>query len=77
MGSTDVAPSRFDAAKKLAREAIQSSSGGDRIALIEAGPSPRVVFPLGRDAARQVRDLEDLRGTDAPSDMGEALRLAA
>ncbi|CAN5429176.1 BatA and WFA domain-containing protein [soil metagenome] len=77
MGASDVVPSRFEAAKKLAREAIQSSSGGDRIALIEAGPSPRVVFPLGRDTARQARTLEDLKGTDAPSDMGEALRLAA
>ncbi|RYG38259.1 VWA domain-containing protein [bacterium] len=77
MSANDVSPSRFESAKKLAREAIQGSSGGDRIALIEAGPSPRVVFPLGRDSARQASALNDLKGTDAPSDMGEALRLAA
>lgn len=77
MGASDVGPSRFEAAKRLAKEAIQSTSGGDRIALIEAGPAPTVVFPLGRDSARQVRTVDDLKGTDAPADMGEALRLAA
>lgn len=77
MGATDVKPSRFEEAKRLAREAVQSSRPGDRIAVIEAGPTPRVVFPLSNDPARGLRALETLRGTDAEADVGEALRLAA
>ncbi len=77
MGATDVKPSRFHEARRLAREAIQSARPGDRLALVEAGPTTRVVFPLGNDPARQLRALETLRGTDAEADVGEALRLAS
>ncbi|AIE83933.1 vWA domain-containing protein [Fimbriimonas ginsengisoli] len=77
MAATDVRPSRFDEAKRLAKEAIQSAKASDRIALIEAGPTPRVVFPLGNDPARQLLALETLKGTDAETDVGEALRLAS
>lgn len=76
MGATDVLPSRFAEGKKLAREAILSTKPGDRTALIEAGPVPRVVFPLGNDPARQVSALDALEGTDAEADVGEAMRLA-
>jgi hypothetical protein len=77
MGATDVKPSRFAEAKRLAREAIQSAKPGDRISLIEAGPTPRVVFPLGNDPARQLDALDGVQGTDAEGDVGEALRLAS
>ncbi len=76
MGATDVRPSRFAEARRLAKEAIQSARPGDRMALVEAGPVPRVVFPLGNDPARQVAALEALEGTDAEADVGEAMRLA-
>jgi hypothetical protein len=77
MSATDVAPSRFEEAKKLAKEAIQSSRAGDRIALIEAGATPKVVFPLGNDAAKQVRLLDTIKPTDSEGEVGDALRLAA
>jgi hypothetical protein len=77
MSATDVKPSRFAQAKSLARDAIQGAKPGDRMALIEAGPIPRVVFPLGNDSARNLRAVDTLRPTDAESDVGEALRLAA
>jgi len=77
MSATDVRPSRFEEARKLARETIQSAHATDRIALIEAGPSPRVVFPLGNDPARQLLALDQLHPTDAEADTGEALRLAS
>lgn len=76
MGATDVRPSRFGEAKRLAKEAIASTKPGDRIALVEAGPAPRVVFPLGNDPARQAAALDALEGTDAEADVGEAMRLA-
>jgi Ca-activated chloride channel family protein len=77
MGATDVSPSRFEEAKKLARDAIESAHPGDRMALIEAGPTPRVIFPLSSDPAKQLRALESLEVTDAETSVGEALRLAA
>jgi len=77
MSATDVAPSRFAAARALAEEAIQSAKPTDRIALIEAGPTPRVVFPLSGDPARQLLALKGVRPTDAETDVGEALRLAS
>lgn len=77
MSATDVKPSRFDEAKKLAREAIQSAHPGDRLALIEAGATPKVVFPLSNDPAKQTRLLETLQPTDADGQVGDALRLAA
>ena len=76
MGATDVAPSRFAEARRLAREAIASSKPGDQLALVEAGPVPRVVFPLGNDPARQIAALDAVEGTDAEADVGEAMRLA-
>jgi hypothetical protein len=77
MSATDVKPSRFEEAKKLAREAIQSAHPGDRLALIEAGATPKVVFPLSNDPAKQARLLDTLQPTDADGDVGDALRLAA
>lgn len=77
MGATDIKPSRFEEAKKLVKEAIQSARVGDRIALIEAGANPKVIFPLGNDAAKQLRAMETMSRTDAEVDIGEALRLAA
>lgn len=76
MSATDVKPSRFEEARRLAREAIQAAGATDRIALIEAGPVPRVVFPLGNDPARQIRALDAVEPTDAEAEVGEALRLA-
>ncbi len=77
MGAIDVKPSRFDIAKRTVGEMIGAASPGDRLALIEAGPTPRVAFPLGDDPTKQRAALTSLHRFDAPSDMGEALRLAA
>ncbi|MBS1713316.1 MAG: BatA and WFA domain-containing protein [Armatimonadetes bacterium] len=77
MGATDVKPSRFEQAKAEVHRMIGSAAVGDRIALIEAGPVPRVVFPLGSDGDKQRSLLADVRRYDAESDMGEALRLAS
>lgn len=77
MSATDVAPSRFEAAKKRVAGIVETMGGGDRLALIEVGPVTRVVFPLQGDKARMLAALGALTPTDAPNHMGEALRLAA
>lgn len=77
MSANDVKPSRFGEAKRMAEEAIRASKPGDRLALIEAGPTPRVVFPLSSDPAKQLQGLSPLEVTDAESNVGDALRLAS
>jgi len=77
MGSRDVAPSRFEEAKRQARAILQNARPADRVALIEAGATPRVVFPLTSDPQRQVGALDGLRLVDSGGDVGEALRLGS
>lgn len=77
MGANDVRPSRFDQAKASVADMVGSASPGDRLALIEAGPSPRVVFPLSNDPSVQRAGVDTVRRYDSEADMGEALRLAS
>lgn len=77
MGASDVKPTRFDEAKRLAKEAVQSEKAGDRVALIEAGPNPRVVFSLSNDPAKQIRAIDQMQRSDSEVDIGDALRLAS
>ena len=77
MGATDVAPSRFEAARRRIQGVVETLGNGDRCALVEAGAETRVVFPLSGDRPRMLTALNGLKPTDAPGDMGEALRLAA
>lgn len=77
MMATDVTPNRFGEAKRLAEQALRSARPSDRIALIEAGPVPRVIFPLGSDTQKQLAALKGVEGTDSEADMGEAMRLAS
>jgi len=76
MAATDVRPSRFDAAKGIVAGAIREAKPSDRLALIEAGPNPRVVFPLSSDPRKQLSALDSLSTTDSENDVAEALRLA-
>lgn len=68
---------RFEEGASLVEQMISGAKAGDQLALIWAGPIPRVAFSLSSDPARQRAALEPLRPTEAPGDMGEALRLAA
>ena len=77
MSATDVKPSRFAEAKRLTQEAIRSAKASDRVAIIEAGPTPKVVSPLSSDPARQLAALDSVQPTDAEGQVGEALRLAS
>lgn len=77
MQATDVLPTRFDAAKQQVREAIMQARAGDRLALIQAGAIPKVLFPLGSDPSRQLRALDQASGSDADAGLAESLRLAA
>ncbi len=77
MRATDVAPSRFEEAKRLCRDLIDTAGPGDRVSLIEAGPAPRIAFPLSSDRARMRSALAEAAATDADADIAGALRLAS
>lgn len=77
MGATDVSPTRFDAGLDKVRDMIASVGANDRLALILAGTSPRVVFPLSNDQGKMRQEVERLKPSDAESDIGEALRVSA
>lgn len=77
MGATDEKPTRFDRARELIAASIRTMRPGERIALIEAGPDPRVVFPLQNNPAKQLRDLSAVSLSDAEVDLTQSLQLAA
>lgn len=77
MSATDVKPSRFGEAIRQAESLIARAQSTDRVAIIEAGPTPRVVAALSAETSRLRRALGEVQPTDADSDVGEALRLAA
>src|SRR5579883_1682935 len=77
MGATDIAPTRFEAARRRVAAMIGSMGAGDRLALIEAGPLTKVIFPLTGDKAKMMGALAGVSPTDAPANMGEALRLGS
>lgn len=76
MGATDEKPTRFDRARELIAASIRTMRPGERIALIEAGPDPRVVFPLQNNPAKQLRDLSAVSLSDAEVDLTQSLQLA-
>jgi len=67
---------RLDRAKQLAREMIESLSGGDRAAIIESSSRVMVRSPLTSDRTALAAALADVRATDAPGNLTDALRLA-
>ena len=77
MGATDVKPTRFAEAKRIAEATVSSAQTGDRIAVVEAGPVPRVLCALSVDADRLRRSLDQLQQYDSEADVGGAMRLAA
>lgn len=77
MGSVDVAPSRLEQAKQRVEKMIGSVRTGERLAVIDAGATPRVVFPLSQDTVLMRDRLKQVEASDAPGNMSEALKLAA
>lgn len=77
MSATDVKPSRLGQAVQIANRFVSAVRPGDRLSIIEAGPTPRVLAPLSDDQGSMRLALQSVQPTDAEADVGEALRLAA
>lgn len=76
MASTDVTPSRLDAAKAAALEALRDLPAGGKVSIVAAGGTARVVVNATRDLGRVRAALDGLEVTPATGDLGDALNLA-
>jgi hypothetical protein len=77
MAATDVAPSRLEAAKARALEALRDLPAGGRVSVVAAGATPRVVANATSDLGRVRAALAGIEATPAAADLGEALALAS
>ncbi|MEM7244649.1 MAG: VWA domain-containing protein [Acidobacteriota bacterium] len=70
-------PSRFARAQSRVRELLREVDGNHRVALILAGPQPRLVTPLSSDRGQLTAALGTVAAAKAPADLDAALALAA
>lgn len=76
MQSTDVAPSRFEAARKEAMAWVGGLRAGQLLVVLQAGPRTEIRQSATGDRQALKRALEACAVTDGPSRMGEALKMA-
>src|SRR3954465_9372568 len=77
MQATDVTPSRLDAAKAQAVDALKDLPAGGKVSVIAAGRTARGV-PTGPSDPGNVRQaIADIAPTSDVGDLGDALRLAS
>ncbi|MEO6834434.1 MAG: VWA domain-containing protein [Candidatus Tumulicola sp.] len=77
MASTDVTPTRADAAKSAARAFIEATPPGTSIGIIAFSGSAAVVQPLSSDRALVTSALDQVPLPNGATAIGDALRLAA
>ncbi len=76
MKATDAGKTRFEAAKSAAAKMVDDLRDGDRMMIIEAKSSPRIVSGFTSDRL-QLRDaLDRMRAADTSTDLGSAIQLA-
>lgn len=76
MNANDVRPTRLESAKSEARRIVDGLRLGDELAIIAAGPEPRVACGL-TDHQRTLREaIDTIAPIDAPTRINEALALA-
>ncbi len=76
MNVNDVSPSRLEAAKAEARRLVDGLRLGDELAIIAAGPEPRVACGL-TDHPRTLREaIDTITPIDSPTRIDEAVALA-
>lgn len=77
MASTDVVPTRAEAAKAAARAFIEESPRGTKIGIISFAGAAGVVVPLNDDRGATVNGLDELPPPDGATAIGDALTLAS
>jgi Ca-activated chloride channel homolog len=77
MQATDVTPSRLDAAKAAAVDALKDLPAGGKVSVIAAGRTARVVTNGTADLGRVKQAIAGITPTSDVGDLGDALRLAS
>ena len=77
MQATDVAPTRLDAAKAAAIDALKELPGGGKVSVIAAGRTARVVANGTDDIGNVKAAINAIQPTSDIGDLGDALRLAS
>jgi Ca-activated chloride channel family protein len=77
MASTDVAPTRAEAARAAARAFIEASPRGTKIGVISFAAEAGVVVPLNDDRNATLSGLDEIPPPDGATAIGDALTLAA
>jgi hypothetical protein len=77
MQATDVQPSRFEDAKRQAKETVRNMTDGSVGTVILAGQQPRVLTPSTSDRSALERGIDSARVTYTAADVGQALALAS
>ncbi len=77
MQSTDVQPTRAEAAKAAARAFIDETPAGTKIGIIAFSSSASVVAPLSADHDQVRSALDDVPSPNGATAIGDALQLAA
>jgi hypothetical protein len=76
MGATDVVPSRLEAAKAAALEALRDLPAGGKVSIVTADRTARIVVNETADMGRVRQALDGIEQTSASGDLGDALELA-
>ena len=77
MAATDVSPTRLDAAKAAAIDALKDLSTGGKVSVIAADRTARIVVNETSDLGRVRQAVNDLQASTMPGDLGDALELAS
>lgn len=77
MQASDVAPTRFDAAREAAQEIVAGLGASDVATIIAVGPQPRLLASPTGDKAILRRALDDAAPTAGPADWEAAFALSA
>jgi Ca-activated chloride channel homolog len=77
MRATDVAPTRLDAAKQVAYDLINGMKPGDLTMVLSASSRPEAATGFTADRTELRRAVDGLKPHDTPTNMRDALNLAA
>jgi Ca-activated chloride channel family protein len=77
MQATDVTPTRLDAAKALAIDALKDLPAGGKVSVVAAGRTAKVVANGTSDLGRVKQAISAIQPTSDVGDLGDALRLAS
>src|SRR6187549_3133882 len=77
MQATDVTPTRLDAAKAAAVDALKDLPAGGKVSVIAAGRTAKVIANGTADLGRVRQSIAGIEGTSDVGDLGDALRLAS